>query len=168
MEDNISVDSIETQPQPTQDKPHPATEQDISNKAQRLHASVLDAQQALIDAMLTDKECLKDPKVIRVFNEVLTSASTSALGTKKLKLEKDNGDNQQALTAMMLAIANGDKGAIGYVNKIIDQTPKDAVTPPHIDSSIKFNPQALQQGNVTITLEELQSHVTQKSIDQLK
>jgi hypothetical protein len=139
--------------------PKPVADDDnIENKAQELHSLVLDTHRKLIVSMMDDADTLKDPKAIRVLNEVLTSASTSALGTKKLKQDKDNNDHQKAITAMMLAITSGDKKVSQYVSTVLAQTPTEPVLPPDIQTDIKFNEQSLQQGNVTITLEELKKH----------
>lgn len=132
------------------------TEGQIRQKADSLHAKIIDTQLDLIDALTQDKGKLSDHKHARVLNEVLSAAATTSLGTKKLALDAQSNDQQKAMVALMLSMAKGESGTMEYVKTVVDKTNKTAIDlQPVIDVEVKFDPDALIQGQRVITFEEI-------------
>jgi hypothetical protein len=130
----------------------------IRSRAEDLHAKIIDTQLDLIDALTQDKNKLSDHKHARVLNEVLSAAATTSLGTKKLALDAQSNDQQKAMVAMMISMARSEPSTMEFVKSVVDNTPKQAdnITPV-IDVDVKFIPEALVQGQMVISYDELMS-----------
>lgn len=129
----------------------------IKEKADNLHVKIIDAQLEMIESLTKDKEKLTDSKHVRLLNEVLSSAATTALGTKKIAIDAQSSNQQSAMVAFMLSMAKSEPETAGYLKTIVDNTarPANGELEPVIDIDVKFHPEALVQGQKVISFEDI-------------